>query len=129
MRKLGSTTLTGASGHQYVFDVYPLQTRFKPAPGVFLISRRQLEASGEFSHKPLYVGQSADLSRGVDDHQDATCFFGGTANCKNVLKEPNEARRLSIKADLLSGLKPSWNPGNAGQERRGAGSGNLVQPS
>ena len=104
MRKLGSKTVTGGSGRQYVFDVYPLRAKFKPAPGVFLVSHRQLQADGAFSYTTLYVGQSADLSRGFDDHQEPRCYFRGTANCKSVLREPNKGRRLQIKSDILSGL-------------------------
>lgn len=109
MAKIGKLDLTGASGTTYTFDVYPYDTNFKAIAAVYYISKRTEKADGRGSHAAIYVGETEDLSARFDGHHDEACFKKNDANCKSILKEASEKRRLEIEADLVSSLNPPCN--------------------
>ena len=109
MAKIGTLTLTGASGAKYTFNVYPYDTEFKEIAAVYYISKRTEKADGTGNHTNIYVGQTEDLSTRFDDHHDESCFKRNGANCKSILAESSKKRRLEIEADLVSALTPPCN--------------------
>ncbi|UWN49643.1 hypothetical protein ASALC70_01856 [Alcanivorax sp. ALC70] len=109
MSKIGTLKLTGASGTEYTFNVYPYNTDFKAIAGVYYISKRTEKADGRGNHSAIYVGQTEDLSTRFDGHHDEACFLKNRANCKSVLAESSKKRRLEIEADLVSSLTPPCN--------------------
>lgn len=109
MAKIGTITLTGASGSKYTFNVYPYDTEFKELAAVYYISKRTGKSDGNGTHTHIYVGQTEDLSTRFDDHHDESCFKRNGANCKSILAESSKKIRLEIEADLVANLTTTCN--------------------
>lgn len=105
MAKISTLTLTGASGRQYQFDVYPLDTEFNSVAAVYAITKRNASAN----HTIIYIGQTDDLSERFDNHHKATCFKRQGANCVCIHVEKNEETRLAIERDLIKNYDPPCN--------------------
>lgn len=82
MSKIGTITLTGASGNKYEFNIYPFGTEFNDIGAVYYISKRTVKAD---------------------------CFSRYGANCISTHREDNEENRLSIESDLIEAYKPPCN--------------------
>ena len=102
MEKLSTLAITGKSGKQYDFDVYPWGTEFNPLGAVYVITKRIVK-DGKGRHTYIYIGQTADLSERFDDHHKADCFSQNEANCICVHLQSNEKSRLAIESDLIDG--------------------------
>ena len=109
MSKLGTMTLTGASGNKYEFNVYPLGTEFNVIGAVYYVSKRTVKADGGGEHSKIYIGQTSDMSERFDNHHKADCFNRYGANCLSTHREDNEENRLSIESDLLEAYNPPCN--------------------
>jgi predicted GIY-YIG superfamily endonuclease len=109
MAMIGTLTLTGESGTEYTFNVYPYSTEFKAIGAVYYISKRTENSEGKGSHTKIYVGQTGDLSERFDNHHKEDCFIKNSANCKSVLTEEDEDRRFEIETDLVIALNPPCN--------------------
>lgn len=109
LNKIGDRVLKGASGTNYTFHVYPLNTSFEPLPAVYVISKRVSDLAGGGTHTTLYIGQTGDLSERFDCHHKAPCWERRQANCISVLVEQNEGRRLAIETDLVRAINPPCN--------------------
>jgi len=105
MVKQATVTLTGASGRNYDFEVYPWDTQFNHVGAVYCVLRRKPE--GNFNI--IYIGQTGDLSERFGDHHKQQCFDRNGKTHIGVYPEPSEARRLTIEADLLGKYKPACN--------------------
>lgn len=102
MGKLSTVIFKGKSGKDYKFIVYSWDTNFKENyGGVYFITKRYKNSSGNYSHERIYVGQSEDLSSRFDNHHKQKCFEDHDANCKCVYGEQNEDTRLEIESDLI----------------------------
>lgn len=101
----GKVTVTGASGTQYEFEVYPWGTSFKPLGGVYLVLRKQLTGKYDL----LYIGQTGDLSERFDNHHQAPCFNRNGKTHIAVRLESSEPRRLNIETDLIQGNRTNCN--------------------
>lgn len=101
MPRLGTITLPGRSGGQYKFNAYALGTAFKEGlSAVYVLTRRtHRQALGRFRHKPLHVGQTADLRQPLELPAGALTASG--ANCICVHREQDETARAAISLDLL----------------------------
>ena len=110
--KIEDLTLTGKSGTNYTFQMYPWGTEFKALGGVYIVTKRAA-GNGGGSHSLIYVGVTGDLSERLDNHHKAKCFKGHGANCVGVLLEESEKKRLAIEADLLAGY--TWPCNEVGQ--------------
>src|SRR5688500_12434171 len=42
--RIGSVVFNGRSGEKYCFEVWPVETRFKPAAAVYFVTKRELTA-------------------------------------------------------------------------------------
>ncbi len=109
MAKIGTLTLTGASGNKYQFNVYPFNTEFKAIPVVYYISKRTQKAEGSGSHSKIYIGETNDLSERFDGHHKASCFKRNNANSISIHQEANEAKRLKVERDLIDAYEPPCN--------------------
>ena len=74
MALLGKIKLTGRSGQQYRFRVFPLGTRFRKLSGVYVIANRSRRATGELRHTVVYVGNTEDFSQPFAAHRKANEF-------------------------------------------------------
>lgn len=110
MSEIGTLTLVGASGKEYIFNVYPIDTEFKALGAVYYISKRTEKPDGSGgSHEQIYIGETGDLSDRFDSHHKADCFKDHNANCISIHQESNEQTRLVIESDLVKAYDPPCN--------------------
>ena len=101
---MGTLVLSGRSGRDYCFEVWPIGTRFKPAAAVYVVTRREVLA-GTFNragHEQVYVGQTSDISGPLGTQAQLAAFDASGANCVCVCAVKSEERRAAIQKDLES---------------------------
>jgi predicted GIY-YIG superfamily endonuclease len=109
MSNIATLTVAGASGRQYKFNVYPIDTKFAPVAAVYLVTKRTPNARGGGSHSYLYVGQTGNLPERFDNHHKEYCFRRNGANCVCVHQDGNEQSRLSKERDIYLKHRPPCN--------------------
>ncbi|HYD89809.1 MAG TPA: hypothetical protein VEA80_20180 [Vitreimonas sp.] len=100
-----TTTLTGKSGAQYEFSIFPRFTRFKPNAGVYVMGRGQ----GADQYAFCFVGHARDLSVRPLNAAKTECFGAFGVDHIFILEEPNETRRAQIADDLIQAYTPRCN--------------------
>jgi hypothetical protein len=111
--KIDEVAFAGRSGTRYGFRIYVWETKFKAVPGVYVVASRTVEPGQRAEYAALFVGEAADLSAAFKGHPRDECFQMHYGNVVGVLKEDDDSRRTSILADLLEGLAPPCNAGDA----------------
>ncbi len=109
MARLGTLTLRGASGQQYVFDVYDFDTDFGAFGTVYAITRRAEKEEGGYSHTTIYIGETGYLSTRFDGHHKEDCFIQHDRNCKCIHSDTDDDSRLAKEADLIANYNPPCN--------------------
>jgi len=110
MNKLSTTSLLGASGESYKFDVYSSETLFRQGlSGVYLIAKRYKLDDGKFTLDPIYIGELADLSTLFGFHKRQNCFQRHGANCKCIYVCNDAELRKEIVEDLVEKHEPFCN--------------------
>jgi predicted GIY-YIG superfamily endonuclease len=105
MALIGTLHLSGQSGQQYRFNVYPADTAFNTVPAVYAVSQRENNGN----HNILYIGQTDNLPERFDNHHKLQCFQRQGFNAICVHQEPNERSRLSKESDLIAKYNPHCN--------------------
>jgi hypothetical protein len=108
--KHGTISFTGRSGLSYCFQVWPLDTKFKGIPGVYMITKRVYESKTfqkRASHAAICVGQTANLAAAFvsDIQREQFRRKGATSICVHLIAD--EAERVSIETDLM-GAEIAW---------------------
>lgn len=102
----GPIVWAGQSGKQYTYWIYKIGTTFEPSPGNYIFAKET--KPGTF--KPIYIGQTADLSERFDDHHKMPCIKGNGATHIHVHKNTEgERARLAEEADLVDRWHPVCN--------------------
>jgi hypothetical protein len=109
MATLGNKILTGASGREYRFKVFPLGTRFRKISGVYAIADRGRDAMGQPFYNIVYVGQTEDFSQPWGAHPKAGESARRGANCILVQSDRSEASREEKAQDLITWFQPKCN--------------------
>jgi hypothetical protein len=109
MAKISTVTFHGKSGKKYVFDVWHLNQSFREVGGVYGVTRRYLNAEGNYSHDVIYVGQTNNLSIRFGSHHKSDCFSKHNANCVCTLMDGDEESRLNLEDDLVQSYNPACN--------------------
>jgi len=109
MAKISTATFKGLSRKTYSFNVYPIDTEFKPSGAVYCITRRFDAGGGNHQHKIIYVGVTGDLSTRFDDHHKDDCFRHNSANCICIHADDVETSRFAKERDLIDGCDPICN--------------------
>lgn len=110
MAKLGTLTLTGASGTKYEFIVYSKDTSFKDdVDCVYYISKRTAKADDTGTHSKIYVGESGDLKERLSNHHKQACFDRNGYNAISVHRESSSSARTRKESDLIEALDPPCN--------------------
>lgn len=110
MSKLGTLNLTGKSGQEYAFDVYPSDANFNDGIAcVYYVSKRTEKQDGGGDHEAIYVGETGDLVDRFGNHHKQMCFDGHDYNAISIHKEANEDRRTDIEDDLIEAINPPCN--------------------
>ncbi len=106
---IATLTVKGASGTEYVFDVYPTSAQAPAVAGVYIVTKRIAKASGGGSHTYIYIGQAGNVPVRLDDHHKAACFARHDANCICIHRDRDERSRLAKEADLIAAHNPPCN--------------------
>lgn len=96
----------GKSGRTYKYWIYPIGTDFKAVPGNYIFTKEV--SSGRY--KPIYIGETGDLSERFDNHHKMPCVRTQGATHIHVHQSsggPTE-RRLE-EADLIARWQPVCN--------------------
>lgn len=110
MAKLSIVKFKGASGRQYTFDVFPIDTIWNDGIGaVYFVTHRSKGNDGKHYHQNIYVGQTSDLKSRHQNHHRKQCFDQHEANTLCILRESSERSRLAIERDLIEGCSPLCN--------------------
>ena len=108
MAKIADATFSGKTG-SYSFNVYSIDTTFKPIAAVYIFTKRTVDSSGKGSHQFIYIGQTDSLSDRIPNHEKWPCIRRNGANCICVHQDDNERPRVSKEADLLAANKTPCN--------------------
>jgi len=97
-------TFTGKSGEKYRFQVWSLETRFKPLAAVYFVTKRAQDNNTykRASHDSIYIGQTPDLTDPFGTQAQFDCFRKHGANCICIYMHENEERRIVIEEDLIA---------------------------
>ncbi len=98
--------VTGISGSNYIFYLYPWGENLKALCGVYVVLRKSIQNG---NHTILYIGQTGDLSERFDDHHKKSCFDRNRKTHIAAMLEPSEAKRLRIETDLINNYRPTCN--------------------
>ena len=96
----------GQSGKEHHYEVYPLDTTFRPLPGN-CIHAKQL-ADGDWS--PIYIAQTRDLHQRLEGHvklQDA--IDNGATHLHAHYDTAGQAARCTEEHDLIQRWRPVCN--------------------
>ena len=100
MRKLETISMTGKSGKEYAFNVYPGDMRFNDfIPGVYYISKQLGDESSA-----IYLGESDNVDVTLQNHDKQSCFDEENYNRVSFYKNASREVRESIVADLSATL-------------------------
>ena len=107
----------GQSGTKYKYWIYEIGTTFKPSPANYVFAKR----TKEDTYRPIYIGQTEDISERFDNHHKMPCIKrnGATHVCTHD-KGQNEANRLTEESDLIENYKPicnGWDSGSLSTSR------------
>jgi hypothetical protein len=100
-----TTILTGSSGKQYRFTIFPRQTTFQAKGGVYVMGR-----AGEGAHYDFcFVGETADLSKRPLSPDKQACFHRFGVDHIFLIEEFDERSRKEVVRDLVQAYAPSCN--------------------
>jgi predicted GIY-YIG superfamily endonuclease len=102
---MNTVNFQGLSGVAYTFTPYPIGQAFLAVGAVYIVAYRYIN-DGKYYFKPIYIGETGDLSTRFDDHHKADCFTRNKANYICTHRDNNEDSRLKKEADLID----YWNP-------------------
>jgi hypothetical protein len=100
-----TTILTGASGKQYQFSIFPRSTTFQAKPGVYVMGK----SAGGNRYEFCFVGETADLSKRPLSPDKQTCFNRFGVNHIFLIEEFDKNLRAQVVQDLVSAYLPSCN--------------------
>ncbi|TQF00205.1 MAG: GIY-YIG nuclease family protein [Spiribacter salinus] len=92
-----TVTLTGKSGRNYKFMIYPRTTAWAHVPGVYVVLRDKGATWGT-----IYIGQTDDLAARLASHHKEPCFNRHGWTHLGYHHESSEAQRRIIEQDLLA---------------------------
>jgi len=100
----------GASGTKYVFNVYPLYTKFYDVGGVYAFTRQYVDRNGYVWYQPLYIGETQSLLRRVTiRHEQWGCAVNNGVNTICTFGEYYAYRRGLFERDLLLNYRTTCN--------------------
>jgi len=100
-----TTVLTGKSGAEFTFTIFPRQSRFQPNAGLYVMGRDTGGRRFEF----CFVGHTDNLSVRPFNKEKASCFSSFGVDHIFILVEPDARRRAQIAEDLIQAYVPTCN--------------------
>ena len=96
-------TWVGQSGRQYVYEIYPIGTKFSAVPGNYIFAKETQPKS----FKAVYIGETQDLSERFDNHHKMRCIQRNNATHIHVHgNSQGQVARREEESDLI----PKWLP-------------------
>ena len=94
---------SGRSGKKYKYWIYPIGATFKAVPGNYVFARE----TSPNRYKPIYIGETSDLSERFDSHHKMACITrnGATHIHVHTTSGGQDVRRAE-ESDFVS----NWNP-------------------
>ncbi len=108
MGKIATVAFAGASGAEYSFEVYTLDTSFNNVGAVYMFTVRTV-SEGKGAHEPIYIGETGELADRYVNHEKWPCVEMHGANCICMHRDDNQASRLDKETDLLRANDPPCN--------------------
>ncbi|MEQ1489545.1 MAG: hypothetical protein ABL932_03245 [Terricaulis sp.] len=102
-----TTTLTGSSGRQYRFDIFPKGTAYQAKPGVYVMAREKADTTNGYEF--CFVGETADLSKQPWAPDKIPCFTRFGVNAIFLIEEYDANKRAQVVRDLVQAYVPSCN--------------------
>lgn len=102
-RRQGTINFSGASGRRYAFQVWPMETRFKPLAAVYFVTKRAYRnrTYRTASHDAIYIGHTDSLADAFGGGVSPERFLKFEANCVCVHPLIDPVQRAAVVADLL----------------------------
>ena len=100
-KRQGNISFAGTSGRQYAFQVWPMDTRFKPVAAVYFVTKRAYRnrTYHTASHDAIYIGQTDSLADAFSNTASLERFQKFEANCVCVHPLADPAQNT---AEILS---------------------------
>jgi hypothetical protein len=96
----------GQSGTEYQYEVYPLDTSFRPLPGNYIYAGQ----SEEGQWIPLYIAQTRDMHQRLEGHEKLQDAIGyGATHIHMHFATAGQAARCTEERDLISRWQPVCN--------------------
>ena len=97
---------SGLSGRQYEYRIYPLGANFKAVPGSYIFAKE----TSQGRHRPIYIGETEDLSERFDNHHKMPCIrLQGATHIHVHQNDGGVAARRMEEDDLVNKWSPSCN--------------------
>jgi len=93
----------GQSGEKYKFWIYVMGTTFNDKEGANYIFAKETTKG---SYKPIYIGETGDLSERFDNHHKMPCIRRNGATHIHVHLNTSQTNRSAEETDLIQ----KWNP-------------------
>ena len=95
MAKIEDFAFFGASGKQYIFQVYPIGTEFKDIGAVYIFTKREINSRGDITHNLFYIGRTNSLpDRLTRLHHKWEAVLRNGGNCVSVYQELDDGERI-----------------------------------
>lgn len=96
----------GQSGKQYHYEIYPLDTAFRPMPGVYIYAK-QLQ---DEDWVPIYIAATRDLHQRLEGHITQTdAVAHGATHLHAHYCSAGRSARCSEEQDLIHRWRPECN--------------------
>ena len=103
MTYIGKVTFYGED-NDHEFEAYTTNHQFSDVGAVYILSRREGN-----SYISLYIGETSQLKKRLQNHEKWPCARRNNVNCICVHYESNSYNRRSIEKDLLRNSNPPCN--------------------
>ncbi|NKC13649.1 MAG: hypothetical protein GKR94_16105 [Gammaproteobacteria bacterium] len=101
-----SMSWPGLSGREYRYFIYPIGTTFKAAPGNYIFSKKVSPGR----HRPIYIGETGDLSERFDSHHKMPCITGqGATHIQVHQTDGGPGVRRQEESELVAKWQPVCN--------------------
>lgn len=99
-------TWTGQSGKGYHYEIYAIETEFRPLPGNYIYARQTEDGSW----MPIYVGQTRDMHQRLEGQEKlASAIENGATHIHMHYDTVGQAARCTEERDLIVRWQPSGN--------------------
>lgn len=100
-------TWPGQSGQEYPYQIYSIDTTFRPLPGNYIYARQ--DENGNWI--PVYVAQTRDMHQRLEGHEKLQeAREAGATHIHVHFSQTGQAARCSEEHDLIERWAPQCNP-------------------